>query len=157
MEMSLCSRRRGRSFKSSAPASAVLACANKHSAIYYKPVIFRKHTLFQRQSSDYTVHNTFVFMNYTDGEHGGIKITTSLVSCKLYKSHFWLWAQQLQEIDSHCFHMQLFTTTFLFTIILVALEGSISESREIMTTPMFVRASQNTTLVKPLWRWHYLQ
>ncbi len=44
------------------------------------------------------------------------KITTSLVSCyhKLYKSHSWLWAQQTQAIDSHCFNMQLLTTTFLF-------------------------------------------
>ncbi len=54
-------------------------------------------------------------MNYTDKEHR-IKITTSLVSCyhKLYKSHSWLWAQQTQAIDSHCFNMQLLTTTFLF-------------------------------------------
>ncbi len=36
---------------------------------------------------------------------------------KLYKSHSWLWAQQTQAIDSHYFHMQLLTTTFLFTII----------------------------------------
>jgi len=36
--------------------------------------LYRKHTLFKSQSSDYTLHNTFAFMNYTDVEHGGIKI-----------------------------------------------------------------------------------
>ncbi len=41
-------------------------------------------------------------------------------------------ARQLQAIDSHCFHMQLLATTFLFTIILVALEDSISENTETM-------------------------
>ncbi len=144
---------------------------------------------------------------------------------KLYKSHSWL-AQQTQAIDWHCFHMQLLTTTFLFTIIhgqhqwiqaetMVALaslallsakklfqKGNFENKcviltlsgadvcarsvgidpymywglyrffpghflrqwnnhsvlrlrwRESMETPMFVSASQNTTLEKPLWCWH---
>ncbi len=33
-------------------------------------------------------------------------------------------------LTSHCFHMQFLTSTFLFTIILVACEGSISENRQ---------------------------
>ncbi len=44
-----------------------------------------------------------------------------------FKSHSWLWAQQTQAIDSHCFHMQLWTTTFLFTIFH---EDIISENRD---------------------------
>ncbi len=55
---------------------AVLAFANKHSTISTSLLSLQKTTRFQSQSSDYTVHNKFVFMNYTDGEHGGIKITT---------------------------------------------------------------------------------
>ncbi len=33
---------------------------------------------------------------------------------------------------------------------------SSAQMREIMATPMFISASQNTTLVMPVWRWHYL-
>ncbi len=39
-----------------------------------------------------------------------------------------LWAQQTEAIDSHCFHMQLLTNTFLFTIIH---EDRTSENRDI--------------------------
>ncbi len=122
----------GGASRAPAPVLAVLAFANKHSTINTSLLSLQKTTRFQSQSSDYTVHNKFAFMNYTDRKHGGIKITTYLVSCyhKLYKSHLWLWARQLQAIDSRCFHMQLLTTTFLFTIILIALEDSISENTE---------------------------
>ncbi len=66
------------------------------------------------------MHNTFAIINYTDKEHR-IKMTT------YFKFHSWLWAQQTQAIDSHCVHMQLWTTTFLFTIFH---EDSISENRD---------------------------
>ncbi len=74
MQMSWCSRRRGRSFKSSDLTLAVLAFANKHSMISTSLLyIERKCTRFKSQSSDCTVHNTFAFMNYTDREHIAIK------------------------------------------------------------------------------------
>ncbi len=73
MRENCCSRRRGRSFKSSSSALAVLAFATKHSTINISLLSLQKTTLFQSQSSDYTVHNKFAFMNYTDGEHSGIK------------------------------------------------------------------------------------
>ncbi len=57
-------------------ALAVLAFANKHYTINTSLLSLQKTTRFQSQSSDYAVHNKFAFMNYTDGEHGGIKITT---------------------------------------------------------------------------------
>ncbi len=61
---------------SRAQALAVLAFTNKHSTINTSLLSLQKTTRFQSQLSDYTVHNKFAFMNYTDGEHGGIKITT---------------------------------------------------------------------------------
>ncbi len=52
----------------------VLAFANKHyTSISTTCYLYRKHTLFQSQSSDCTVHNKFAFMNYTDREHSAIK------------------------------------------------------------------------------------
>ncbi len=66
----------GRASRAPAPVLAVLAFANKHYTINTSLLSLQKTTRFQSQSSDYTVHNKFAFMNYTDGEHGGIKITT---------------------------------------------------------------------------------
>ncbi len=51
----------------------LLAFATQHSTINISLWSLQKTTLFQSQSSDYTVHNKFAFMNYTDGEHSGIK------------------------------------------------------------------------------------
>ncbi len=76
MQISWCSWRRGWSFKSSSSALAVLAFANKHSTISTSLLSLQKTTRFQSQSSACTVHNKFAFLNYTDREHGGIKITT---------------------------------------------------------------------------------
>ncbi len=140
---------------------------------------------------------------------------------KLYKSHSWLYAQQTQAIDSHCFYMQLFTIIHedsasengSFSIIsftelsakkifqkgnlenksvILTLSGagvhaqsvgidsymywelyrfipghflkqwnittvSSAQMEESMETPMFLSASQNTTLEKPLLEIVYLQ
>ncbi len=57
-------------------------------------------------------------MNYTDEKHGAIKITHGA------------FAYYHKCNASHCFHLQFLTTTFLFTIVLVAHEGSISENRQ---------------------------
>ncbi len=38
--------------------------------------LYRKHTLFQSQSSDCTVHKIFAFINFTDREHSAIQIIT---------------------------------------------------------------------------------
>ncbi len=74
MQMSCCSRRRGQSFKSSAPALAVLTFANKHSTISTSQLSLQK--IYSVSKSDCTVHNTFAFMNYTDRDHRMIQITT---------------------------------------------------------------------------------
>ncbi len=37
---------------------------------------------------------------------------------------------KFKQLTSHCFHMQYLTTTFLFTIIVVACEGSTSKNRQ---------------------------
>ncbi len=49
---------------------AVLAFANKHSTINKSLLSLQKTTPFQSQSSDYTVHNKFAFMNYTGSTAG---------------------------------------------------------------------------------------
>ncbi len=72
------------------------------------------------------VRGHFAFMNYTDKEHR-IKKNIAGLMLSQTKSHSWLWAQHTQVIDSHCFHMQLLTTTFLFTIIH---EDNTSENRQ---------------------------
>ncbi len=156
MQMSCCSRRRGRSFKSSSSALAVLAFANKHSTINTSLLSLQKTTPFQSQSSDCTVHNKFAFTNYTDRDDKNNNTAGLMVhACyhKLYKSHSWLWAKQTQAIDSHCFHMQLLTTTFIFTIIH---EDSTSENRqrpecqEALSEGQFGKQTHDTYFV---WSW----
>ncbi len=102
-----------------ATALAGLAFANKHPQLVQACYFYRKHTPFQSQSYGCTVYNTFTFMNYKNKDHSAIKITShgAWHAITNFESHSWLWAQQSQAIDSHCFHMQLLTTTFLFTII----------------------------------------
>ncbi len=66
-----------------------------------------------------TVSKSVIWLYCTIMSRLWITQTGSAVSCyhKLYKSHSWLWAQQTQAMDSHCFHMQLLINAFLFTII----------------------------------------
>ncbi len=73
------------------------------------------------------------------------------------------------EIDSHCSHMQIWTTTFLFTIILAAHEGSISENtqetmialaishtecQETLSERQFGKQTSDTYFVWS-WRWYW--
>ncbi len=46
-------------------SSRISSFANKHSMISTSLLSLQKITLFQSQSSDFTVHNKFTFMNYT--------------------------------------------------------------------------------------------
>ncbi len=114
--------------RAQAPALAVLAFANKHSTISTSLLSLQKTCCFK---VNHLIILYIIKSRLLITQHGGIKITT-LVSCchKLYKPRFWLWARQFQAIDSHWFHMQLLTATILFTIILIALKGSISGNRQ---------------------------
>ncbi len=47
--------------------------------------LYRKRTLFQSQSSDYTVHNKFAFMNYTDRDDKNNNI--AVYGCTMYHVH----------------------------------------------------------------------
>ncbi len=79
--ITLAYQQQSHALKMSETLGVLLAFANKHyGTITTSLLSLQKSTLIKSQSCGFTVHNKCTFMNYTDGEHGTIKIMTKLVS-----------------------------------------------------------------------------